>query len=256
MLVGVVLAAGYGTRLSEFSGAKHKCLVPLNGVCLIDYNLDLLKRLDVERIVIVVGYNRGYVEKHVGTSYKGTPVVYAIQEPPRGVADALRCALPAIGGAPFFMCLADELLFAPTFHRLKEAFRRPEAAGVCGVVKSDQTRITKAYTLDLDEKNEILRVLEKPRPEEIFNEYQGTGYCLIGQALARLLQETPPNAVRGEYEMCDWFTVGLASGLRLFAAEVAEENVNINTREDLLRAGELMKGDYHEAEAKHRDALS
>ena len=242
-MVGVVLAAGYGKRLDSFSEAKHKCLVPLNGVCLIDYNLELLKEFGVERIVVVVGYNHDYIERHVGKTYQGIPVTYVMQEPPRGVADALRCSLTNIGSSPFFMCLADELLISPSLDHLKKAFQRPGVAGVCGIVKSDRERITKAYTLKLDSQNMIQQVLEKPQLEQLFNEYRGTGYCLINSALASMLPKVPKNAIRGEYEMCDWFTMGLEAGLKLLAAEIAVESVNINTKEDYRRAEAIMKGD-------------
>jgi histidinol-phosphate/aromatic aminotransferase/cobyric acid decarboxylase-like protein len=62
----IILAAGMGKRLGEYTKGNTKCMVPVNGVKLIDRLLGQLSRLDLRRVVIVVGYKgqelREYVE--------------------------------------------------------------------------------------------------------------------------------------------------------------------------------------------------
>lgn len=82
---------------------------------------------------------------------------------------------------------------------------------------------------------------EKPRLEELYNHYRGTGYCLIRPALAELSAQTPINQIRGEYEMVDWLTTGLGHGLKLMAALVGEHSININTEGDFARAQALLE---------------
>ena len=48
-MVGVILAAGYGKRLAKISGNTSKCLIELNGTCLIDHNIQLLVHFGVNR---------------------------------------------------------------------------------------------------------------------------------------------------------------------------------------------------------------
>ena len=52
----IILAAGMGKRLGEFTKDNTKCMVKVNGVTLIDRVLNQLKKLDLNRIVIVTGY--------------------------------------------------------------------------------------------------------------------------------------------------------------------------------------------------------
>jgi histidinol-phosphate/aromatic aminotransferase/cobyric acid decarboxylase-like protein/choline kinase len=63
----IILAAGMGRRLGEYTKDNTKCMVPVNGVRLIDRLLAQLDRLPLERIIIVVGYKgrelREYVEE-------------------------------------------------------------------------------------------------------------------------------------------------------------------------------------------------
>jgi histidinol-phosphate/aromatic aminotransferase/cobyric acid decarboxylase-like protein/choline kinase len=72
----VILAAGMGKRLGKLTGSDTKCMVEVNGVKLIDRLLDSISSAGVERIIIVVGYKSDRVIKHVGDSWKGTPVIY------------------------------------------------------------------------------------------------------------------------------------------------------------------------------------
>lgn len=240
-MIGVILAAGYGKRLTKLSGDTSKCLIKLNGTCLIDHNIHLLKRFGVDRIVIVVGHNGGHIKEHVTGSFPGLHITYAIQEPPRGIADALCRALPEIGGAPFFMCLADEILISPILDNLRSAFQKPGVEGVCGIVKSTVKQITSAYTVDFNQDGKIMRMKEKPRPEELYNSYRGTGYCLIRPALAELAAQTPINQIRGEYELVDWLSTGLGRGLTLMVACAGEHSLNINTEGDLAYARALLE---------------
>lgn len=72
----IILAAGMGKRLGELTRDNTKCMLKVNGIRLIDRTLDSLSSLQLSRIVIVVGYNGEKVKQYVGSSHKGTDVVY------------------------------------------------------------------------------------------------------------------------------------------------------------------------------------
>ena len=66
----IILAAGMGRRLGEYTKDNTKCMVPVNGVKLIDRLLGQLSKLSLSRVIIVVGYKgkelREYIEsKHL-----------------------------------------------------------------------------------------------------------------------------------------------------------------------------------------------
>lgn len=65
----IILAAGMGRRLGEYTKDNTKCMVPVNGVPLIDRLLGQLSRLKLDRVVIVVGYEGGKLVKHIGDLY-------------------------------------------------------------------------------------------------------------------------------------------------------------------------------------------
>lgn len=61
----IILAAGMGRRLGEYTKDNTKCMVPVNGVPLIDRLLGQLSRLKLDRVVIVVGYEGGKLVRHI-----------------------------------------------------------------------------------------------------------------------------------------------------------------------------------------------
>ncbi len=72
----IILAAGMGKRLGELTHENTKCMVKVNGVCLIDRLLTQLSALGLERILLVIGYQGEKLRSHVGDCYRGTPVEY------------------------------------------------------------------------------------------------------------------------------------------------------------------------------------
>ena len=72
----IILAAGMGKRLGEYTHDNTKCMLEVNGVRLIDRALSSLHDAGVSRIILVVGYKGQNVKDYVGTEFKGTPVIY------------------------------------------------------------------------------------------------------------------------------------------------------------------------------------
>ena len=72
----IILAAGMGKRLGEYTHDNTKCMLEVNGVKLIDRALSCLHDINVSRVILVVGYKGQNVKDYVGSDFKGTPIVY------------------------------------------------------------------------------------------------------------------------------------------------------------------------------------
>ena len=66
----IILAAGLGRRLGELTKNNTKCMVPVNGVRLIDRLLGQLETLQLNRVIIVVGYKGKELREHVESRYR------------------------------------------------------------------------------------------------------------------------------------------------------------------------------------------
>ena len=65
----IILAAGMGRRLGEYTKDNTKCMLPVNGVRLIDRTLGQLSKLNLKRVVIVVGYQGQNLMDYIGDRY-------------------------------------------------------------------------------------------------------------------------------------------------------------------------------------------
>lgn len=72
----IILAAGMGKRLKELTSNATKCMVEVNGVTMIERTLSQLDALNLERIVVVVGYEGQKLMEYIGTLDIQTPVEY------------------------------------------------------------------------------------------------------------------------------------------------------------------------------------
>ena len=72
----IILAAGMGKRLGEYTKNNTKCMVPVNGVPLIDRVLQQLSGLNLSRVVIVVGYEGQKLIDYIGNEYNGLKIEY------------------------------------------------------------------------------------------------------------------------------------------------------------------------------------
>ena len=77
----IILAAGMGRRLGEYTKDNTKCMVPVNGVRLIDRLLHQLSNLELSRVVIVVGYQAENLKSYIGTRYADQLTIEYVENP-------------------------------------------------------------------------------------------------------------------------------------------------------------------------------
>ena len=77
----IILAAGMGRRLGEYTKDNTKCMLPVNGVRLIDRLLAQLSKQDLNRVVIVVGYQRQNLIDYIGNRYDGQLKIEFVENP-------------------------------------------------------------------------------------------------------------------------------------------------------------------------------
>lgn len=76
----LILAAGMGRRLGEFTADNTKCMLEVNGVRLIDRMLGQLSALPLNRIIIVIGYAADNLRNHI-TKYHSDKNIVFIENP-------------------------------------------------------------------------------------------------------------------------------------------------------------------------------
>ena len=73
---GLILAAGMGKRLKNLTKDNTKCMVPVNGITLIERCLRILDRKNLSKIIIVTGYEGQKLQDFIGSLNIQTPIVF------------------------------------------------------------------------------------------------------------------------------------------------------------------------------------
>lgn len=77
----IILAAGMGRRLGALTKGHTKCMVEVNGQTLIDRSIQQLSKLNLSRLVLVVGYKGKELKEYIGTRYDSILKIQYIENP-------------------------------------------------------------------------------------------------------------------------------------------------------------------------------
>ena len=236
----LILAAGRGSRLNEFTKDQNKSMLHLFSKPLIEYNLEHAHQANVKEIIIIVGYKKEEIIKHVGDNFRGIPVTYVEQKQQRGLVHAIETGKEAIGDSDFFLMLGDEILVNPKIKEMIRKFRKEDLYTLCGTVfENEKSSIGKTYSVMGDEDDRIYRLIEKPRFP--INNIKGTGHCIMKNDIFNYIPRTPINMNRGEREMVDMIQLAIDEGKKVGIFELSKDYVNVNSQDDMRLAEDLMK---------------
>src|SRR3989442_7481383 len=105
----VILAAGAGTRVGEVGRRYSKPMVPLDGRPLIDWVLARVRAAGIGRVIVVRHVEDAQLAIFVRAMHRDVEIV--TQSERRGIADALRQALPLVAAESGYLACACDSLF-------------------------------------------------------------------------------------------------------------------------------------------------
>ena len=237
----VVLAAGEGSRLKS---ATPKVLHEIAGQPMIRHVLDALAPLEPAATVVVLGRDMDLVASAV------RPAATAVQSPPRGTADAVRAARPALadrldGIADVLVLFGDTpLLRSETLAALLAERRRAPAAAVA--VAGFRPTDAAAYGRLVEATDgSLLRIVEA---RDANTEERAIGLCNGGimaieaRHLFDLVDRIGNDNAKREFYLTDIVAIARERGLSCRAIELsADEVLGVNTRAELAEAEALMQ---------------
>ncbi|HSR68503.1 MAG TPA: sugar phosphate nucleotidyltransferase [Acidobacteriota bacterium] len=232
--VGVVLAAGKGSRMLPFSATLPKALLPVGNRPLIERQIRLLRNLGIRKVVLVVGYLGEAIRSALGDGAAlGVQVCYVEQKRPLGIAHALSLLRGRIE-TPFLLFLGDIYFEAQGLDSLLQGERPRTDAAVLAVRRDSPRAVRKNFEVHLDHQGLVRKVVEKPRVVKSL--FKGCGVYLFQEAIFDAIARTRPSSLRGELELTDAIQVLIDEGRRVSAAEVIRKDINLSFPADLLRS--------------------
>jgi glucose-1-phosphate thymidylyltransferase len=197
---GIVLAGGSGSRLYPITIGVSKQLLPVYDKPMIYYPLSVLMQAGIQDILVIVNpeYQNQFRRLLGDGSRFGLNLSYAIQDEPRGLADAFRVGRDFIGNHPVALVLGDNIFFGEGLQgKLDAAITRQAGATIFAAkVKEPQ-----AYgVIGFDAAGRIRSITEKPdRPE---SPYAVTGLYFYDNQVVGMAHDLRPSP-RGELEITD-----------------------------------------------------
>lgn len=109
----IVLAGGFGTRLTHVVSDVPKPMAPVGGKPFLEYVLADVARKGIHRIVLAVGYKRECIMAHFGDTFQGMEILYSQEETPLYTGGAIRRALTLCREPTVFVINGDTFFDVP-----------------------------------------------------------------------------------------------------------------------------------------------
>ena len=276
----ILLAGGSGTRLYPLTYAISKQILPVYDKPMIYYPLSVLMLAGIREVLIIsTPRDLPTFRELLGSGDRlGMKFEYAVQDKPRGLADAFRVGASFIGSEPVALILGDNIFYGQGFSEtLKKAVGQTKQGGatIFGYWVKDPTQYG---VVEFDGEGKVVGIEEKPAHPK--SHYAVPGLYFYDNQVVEIARNLKPSA-RGELEITDvnreylrrgqlrvellgrgmaWLDTGTYDGLLeasnfietiqkrqgLYVAcieEIAYRNGWIS-REDLLRMADGFKTDY------------
>ncbi len=197
---GILLSGGANTRLYPMTFAIPKSLLPVYDKPMLYYPLTTLISAGIRDILIItsaMGLEAHRLALGNGENY-GVQLSYAVQEKPRGIADALIIARKFLAGQPSALMLSDNILHGGNLSRLlTKATQQTTGAAVFACAVDDPRTFG---VVEFDSQGRVLSLEEKPKKPK--SNYAITGCYFYDKKAPDIAAKLKPSA-RGELEITD-----------------------------------------------------
>ena len=238
---GIVLAGGSGTRLYPLTKTTSKQLLPVYDKPMIYYPLSTLLLFGIRDILIIsTPQDTPNIERLFGDGSKlGLNIQYAIQDEPKGIAQAFTIGADFIADDDVCLILGDNIFYiGDQFHTFKDEVEKNKGKGatIFAYHVSDPERFG---VVEFDKDHKAISIEEKPKNPK--SNYASVGLYFYPSDVVEKARNLKPSA-RGELEITDINNLYLKEG-RMSVVPMRRGNawLDAGTPESLMESGAFVQ---------------
>lgn len=194
---GIILAGGSGTRLYPITKGISKQLMPIYDKPMIYYPLSILIMSGIKDILIITTpHDQAQFQNLLGDgSDIGISLSYAVQEKPRGLADAFVVGADFIGSDKVALILGDQIFYGTQMDEQLKQYRDIDGAVGFAAQVTDPNRYG---VYEFDSNMKVLSIEEKP--EHPKSNFANAGLYFFDNQVVEIAKNVQPSE-RGEVEI-------------------------------------------------------
>ncbi len=231
MVTAIILAGGLGTRLRGVVPDLPKPMAAINGRPFLEYQIDYWISQGVRRFILSVGYRREIIMDHFGSSYRGRPVGYAIEEHPLGTGGGLLLAMESLGGNEPVLLLNGDTFFEVDLDQMLEFHVRSKSDWTFSLFHTNESG--RYMGMDLGPEGRIRSL----RTDDRQGGFANGGVYLVERGLVARTRWCAGDKASLEDEI---LPAMFAAGGRFFGYVSHGRFIDIGVPDDYFRAAEIL----------------
>ncbi|RME69943.1 MAG: UTP--glucose-1-phosphate uridylyltransferase [Chloroflexi bacterium] len=264
--IAVVPVAGMGTRLLPATKSQPKEMLPVGRKPVVQYVVEELTRVGMERILFITGPGKTSIENHfdvnaeliqnlretgkedllVELEFERAPAQYFYTRQRRllGLGHAISCARPFVGDQPFVAALGDSIIglnaSSDVVRRMVDIFEAEKATAVIAFEEVDPAEVHNygiARPKTSGDIFEVADLIEKPAVDEAPSNLAIAARYVFAPAIFEAIDRTPPGK-GGEIQITDAIRLALHEGGKVLGVRLHanEKRYDIGNFEAYFRA--------------------
>lgn len=239
----IIPVAGKGTRLRPHTLLIPKTLINVADRKIIDYIMDMVKDVNVEEFIFVIGYLGDQIEEYIRKAYKKENKTFVVQDNPKGLAHAISLTKEFISPDDEVLIILGDLIF---FADVKKVISEtPKGEHSIGVVNVEDPHRYGVVVLERNGKY-IKEMVEKPSKPISNLAISGIYYFTLAQPLFESIDYIINNDIKtkNEYQLTDAMMDMIRRGQKISIFETSEI-YDCGSKEKLIEANTKLLIKFH-----------